>query len=131
MYFFERIAALRGRLRVGVRREQLFGEPVALGARGEKLLAGLVPLGDPVAQVGGETLQGLACLGGLGARFLHLLGGGGGTRLFFTPFAGKAGDLGERAISLRLEQIEVAAQRAKLAGARFEIGGDHSPGPSG
>ena len=124
MYFFERIAALRRGLGVGVRSEQLFGEPVPLGACGEKLLAGLVPLRDPVAQLGGETLQGFSCLGGLGARFLHLLGGGGGARLFFTPFAGKSGDLGERSISLRLEQIEVAAQRAKLAGARFQIGGE-------
>src|SRR5438128_922864 len=118
------MAARRGRLGVGVCREQLFGEPVAFGACGEKLLARVVALGDPVPQLGGETLQGLACLGGLGARFLHLFRGGGGTRLLLTPLAGKASDLGERAIALRLEQIEVAAQRAQLAGARFEIGGE-------
>ena len=118
----ERIAALRSRFGIGVRGEQFLGEPVAVGSRAEQLLPGLVALQDAVAQFRREPLQCLANLRGLRARLLRLFGGRGGAGFLLAQLAGEARDLGKGAVALRLEEIEVATQRANLGGARFQIG---------
>ena len=76
---------------VGLRRrcEQLFGEAVALAARGEQLGAGFVALGGAALQLRGETLGGLLRLSGLAAGGCELLGGRSGSRLLLAQLAGE------------------------------------------
>src|SRR4051812_50138838 len=97
-----------------MRRDQLLGEAVAVAPRSDPLGAGGVAPRQPLAQLGGEPVEGFARLHGLGARSPQILGSGGEPRLLVAQLARETRDLGEGAVALGFQELEVALERAQL-----------------